>query len=49
MKITNMPEANQYIRHNYRQGWTLYVGLRTSDFRLRGARLKPRPTAGEYN
>ena len=23
MKITNMPEADQYIRHNYRQGWTL--------------------------
>jgi hypothetical protein len=23
MKITNMAEADQYIRHNYRQGWTL--------------------------
>jgi predicted dehydrogenase len=23
MKITNLPEANQYIRSEYRQGWTL--------------------------
>jgi hypothetical protein len=23
MKITNMPDADQYIRHNYRPGWTL--------------------------
>ena len=23
MKITNMPEANQFVQHNYRQGWTL--------------------------
>ncbi len=23
MKITNMPEANQYIRREYRRGWTL--------------------------
>ncbi|MHC4519263.1 MAG: Gfo/Idh/MocA family protein [Planctomycetota bacterium] len=23
MKITNMPEANQYLRRDYREGWTL--------------------------
>jgi len=22
-KITNVPEANQYVVHNYRNGWTL--------------------------
>jgi hypothetical protein len=23
MKITNMPDADQYVRHNYRPGWSL--------------------------
>jgi hypothetical protein len=23
MRITNMPEANKYIRREYRKGWTL--------------------------
>jgi hypothetical protein len=23
MKITNVPEANQYLHREYRQGWTL--------------------------
>ena len=23
MKVTNVPEANEYIQHEYRQGWTL--------------------------
>jgi hypothetical protein len=23
MKITNVPEANEYIRRQYRQGWAL--------------------------
>jgi hypothetical protein len=23
MAITNMPEANQYVQHTYRQGWAL--------------------------
>src|SRR6266540_4639437 len=23
MKVTNVPEANQYVQHNYRTGWTL--------------------------
>jgi len=23
MKITNLPEANKYIRRDYRKGWTL--------------------------
>jgi predicted dehydrogenase len=23
MKVTNMPDADQFIQHNYRQGWTL--------------------------
>jgi hypothetical protein len=23
MKITNMPEANQFLRRKYREGWTL--------------------------
>jgi predicted dehydrogenase len=23
MKVTNLPEANQYLRYEYRQGWTL--------------------------
>jgi hypothetical protein len=23
MRITNLPEANEYIRRRYREGWTL--------------------------
>ena len=23
MKVTNMPDADQFIQHQYRQGWTL--------------------------
>jgi hypothetical protein len=23
MKVTNMPDADQYVRHNYRAGWSL--------------------------
>jgi hypothetical protein len=23
MKVTNVPEANQYVGHSYRTGWTL--------------------------
>jgi hypothetical protein len=23
MKVTNLPEANQYLHYEYRQGWTL--------------------------
>ena len=23
MKVTNMPEANQFVQHRYRTGWTL--------------------------
>jgi hypothetical protein len=23
MKVTNMPDADQFIQHQYRQGWSL--------------------------
>jgi hypothetical protein len=23
MKVTNMPDADQFVRHNYRAGWSL--------------------------
>ena len=28
MKVTNVPEANQYVQHSYRTGWSLDVRLR---------------------
>ena len=43
MKVTNMPEADQYVRHNYRRAGRCSRTADRSRLRFRSARLKPRP------
>jgi len=53
MKVTNLPEANQYLRRDYRQCWTVQNQAARSQARPRGkprleskANWRPKAAAG---